>query len=122
MKYRKQADYTADYTFGYGLGNFYGGNMAVAQAIKTKILLFYGEWWENLGEGIPMFQSILGQTNPETIKSSFSMLVEQRILEVPGVESIKNIEVEYDKKNRSISSVIDAVTESGETVNVEVNF
>ena len=121
MKYRRLTT-TGDYTFGSGSNDYLDGNEAIAQAIKTKLLLFYGEWWENLGEGIPMFQSILGQTNPEAIKSSFSMLVEQRILEVPGVESIKNIEVEYDKKNRTISSVIDATTVSGETVNVEVNF
>ena len=86
LKYRRLTS-TGDYSFGSGGNNYASGNEAVAQAIKTKLLLFYGEWWENLGEGIPMFQSVLGQTNPETIKSSLSMLVEQRIMEIEEVDS-----------------------------------
>ena len=101
MKYRKLTS-TGDYSFGSGGNDYADGNEAVAQAIKTKLLLFYGEWWENLGEGIPMFQSVLGQTNPETIKSSLSMLVEQRIVEIQEVDSVKNIEIDYDRKNRTI--------------------
>ena len=121
MKYRKLTS-TGDYSFGSGSKNYADGNEAVAQAIKTKLLLFYGEWWENLGEGMPMFQSVLGQTNPETIKSSLSMLVEQRIMEIQEVDSIKNIEIEYDKRNRTISMEVDVATTSGEIVNVEVSF
>ena len=121
MKYRKLTS-TGDYSFGSGGNDYADGNEAVAQAIKTKLLLFYGEWWENLGEGIPMFQSVLGQTNPETIKSSLSRLVEQRIMEVKEVDSVKNTEIDYDRKNRTISMEVDVATTSGEIVNVEVSF
>ena len=91
MKYRKQETYTDDYTFGYGIGNFYGGNKAVAQAIKTKILLFYGEWWEDLGLGIPMFQSIIGQTNKNNVNIAAQSLLRKRILEVDEVISIVSL-------------------------------
>ena len=121
MKYRKLTS-TGDYSFGSGGNDYADGNEAVAQAIKTKLLLFYGEWWEDFGEGIPMFQSVLGQTNPETIKSSLSMLVEQRIVEVEEVDSVKNIKIDYDRKNRTISMEVDVATTSGEIVNVEVSF
>ena len=121
MKYRKLTS-MGDYSFGSGSKNYADGNEAVAQAIKTKLLLFYGEWWENLGEGMPMFQSVLGQTNPETIKSSLSMLVEQRIMEIQEVDSVKNIEIDYDRKNRTISMEVDVSTTNGEIVNVEVSF
>lgn len=43
MKYRK-LDNTGDYSFGSGLTDFVENKEAIAQAIKTKILLFYGEW------------------------------------------------------------------------------
>ena len=121
MKYRKLTS-TGDYSFGSGSNNYADGNEAVAQAIKTKVLLFYGEWWENLGDGIPMFQSVLGQTNPDTIRSSLSMLVEQRIMEVQEVDSVKNIKIDYDRKNRTISMEVDVATTNGEIVNVEVSF
>lgn len=121
MKYRKLTS-TGDYSFGSVSNNYAVGNEAVAQAIKTKLLLFYGEWWENLGEGIPMFQSVLGQTNPDTIRSSLSVLVEQRIMEVQEVDSVKNIKIDYDRKNRTISMEVDVATTNGEIVNVEVSF
>ena len=121
MKYRK-LDQNGDYTFGAGSYDYISDDEAIGQAIKTKILLFYGEWWENLGEGIPMFQSVLGQTNPDTIKSSLSMLVEQRIMKIQEVDSVKNIEIDYDRKNRTISMEVDVATTSGEIVNVEVSF
>ena len=54
MKYRKQLA-NGDYSFGNNIQDFYTGQEAIAQAIKTKILLFYGEWWEDISQGIPMF-------------------------------------------------------------------
>lgn len=120
MKYRKLVD--NDYYFGAGSNCYVDKDEAVAQAIKTKILLFYGEWWENIGLGIPMFQSVLGQTNPDTIKSSLSMLVEQRTLEIEEVTSLSNIEVDYNRETRTISLIVDVTTVDGESVRTEVSF
>ena len=120
MKYRKQEVYTGDYTFGYGVGNFYGGNEAVAQAIKTKILLFYGEWWENLGLGIPMFQSIIGQTNKNNVNIAAQSLLRKRILEVNEVTSIVSLSATVE--NRVFSCDIVCKTDNDELVTVEVNI
>lgn len=120
MKYRKLVD--NDYYFGASSNCYIDKDEAVAQAIKTKILLFYGEWWENIGLGIPMFQSVLGQTNPDTIKSSLSMLVEQRILEIEEVTSLSNIEVDCNRETRTISLIVDVTTVDGESVRTEVSF
>lgn len=120
MRYRKQEDYTGDFTFGYGYGNFYDGNMAVAQAIKTKILLFYGEWWENLGLGIPMFQSIIGQTNRNTVNIAAQSLLRKRILEVKEVTSI--VELKAEVNGREFYCSIVCKTDNDETVRVEVRI
>lgn len=120
MKYRKQEEYTNDYTFGYGIGNFYGGSKAVAQAIKTKILLFYGEWWENLGMGIPMFQSIIGQTNKNSVNIAAQSLLRKRILEVDEVTSIVSLDASVE--NRIFECSITCKTENDELVNVEVSI
>ena len=118
MKYRKQAEYTGDYTFGYGLGNFYGGGEAVEQAIKTKILLFYGEWWENLGIGIPMFQSIIGQTNRNNVNIAANSLLRKRVLEVDEVTSIVSLEATVE--DRTFHCTITCKTDNDEIVKVEV--
>ena len=120
MRYRKQEEYTNDYTFGYGVGNFYGGNTAVAQAIKTKILLFYGEWWENLGLGIPMFQSIIGQTNRNNVNIAAQSLLRKRILEVEEVTSIVSLTATIE--NRNFSCEVVCKTDNEEIVTVEVKI
>ena len=50
------------------------------------------------------------------------MLVEQRITEIDEVDSVKNIKIDYDRRNRKISMEVDVATTSGEIVNVEVSF
>ena len=120
MRYRKQEVYTDDYTFGYGKGNFYGGNEAVAQAIKTKILLFYGEWWEDLGMGIPMFQSIIGQTNRNTVNIAAQSLLRKRILEVKEVTSI--VSLKADVIDSEFVCDIVCKTDNEEIVKVEVKI
>ena len=121
MKYRRLTE-NGDYSFGAGQNDYIDGDEAIGQAIKTKILLFYQEWWEDLGLGIPMFQSFIGQTNLETVKNSLSMVIEERINEVQGVKSVKNVEVIVDKSSRSISMEIDVVTSSNTEVKVEVSI
>ena len=121
MKYRR-LDENGDYSFGAGSHNYCSGDEAIAQAVKTKILLFYNEWWEDLGIGIPMFQSFIGQTNPETIKVSMSNVIDQRIREISGIKSVKNVDVKIDRETRTMSFEIDIVTYDDSEIIVEVSF
>ena len=116
----RQLTSEGDYSFGSGIKNYISGVSAIAQAIKTKILLFYGEWWEDIGVGIPMFQSIVGQTDPVTIKNSLSMLLQERIQQVSGVSSIDSINISVE--NRTINPQIIVTTSDSETAIVEVTI
>ena len=64
MRYRR-LDSAHDMTFGRGVRDYLedstGNPVAVAQAIKTRLLLFLGEWWESLDDGLPLWQQILGR-------------------------------------------------------------
>ena len=84
MKYRRQ-DENGDYVFGHNKNDYVSGNLAVGYAIKSKILLFYGEWWEDIGIGIPMFQSIMGQGKSSALKNSVQMLLSDRIKEIDEI-------------------------------------
>ena len=121
MKYRK-LDQNGDYAFGAGSYDYISDDEAIGQAIKTKILLFYGEWWEDLGLGIPMFQSFVGQVNPETIKVSLSNVIEQRIENIQGVVSVSNVDVVINKMKRTMELIIDVITSNKTSVTVEVSL
>lgn len=117
MKYRRLTE-DGDYSFGNNKRDFVTDKDAVAQAIKTKILLFYGEWWEDLGIGIPMFQSILGQVKPNIISNSLQLLVAERIKEVRFVKTVDTVSV--DILGRTIRMNLKVTTTGGESVEIEV--
>lgn len=112
MRYRR-LDENGDYCFGNNSLDYIDGNEAIAQAIKTKVMLFYQEWWENISIGIPMFQSIVGKVANQNLNMTATLLLTDRIKEVEGVVSVGNISIEKD--NRSISFEIEVETIFGNT-------
>ena len=58
MKYRK-LDENGDYVFGNNSYDYIEKDEAIAQAIKTKLYLFYGEWWEDISLGLQFIETAL---------------------------------------------------------------
>ena len=119
MKYRK-LDENGDYVFGNNSYDYIEKAEAIAQAIKTKLYLFYGEWWEDISLGLPMFQSILGQVSNNNLRQTVILLCAEQISLVEGVTSVDSISV--DISARKLGLTIDVTTENGTTVNLEVEL
>lgn len=119
MKYRK-LDENGDYVFGNNSHDYIEKDEAIAQAIKTKLYLFYGEWWEDISLGLPMFQSILGQVSNSNLRQTVILLCAEQINLVEGVTSVDSISV--DISARKLGLTIDVTTENGTTVNLEVEL
>lgn len=118
MKYR-QLDENGDYKFGNNELDFITDVEAVAQAIRTKVMLFYQEWWEDISIGIPMFQSIVGRVADTNLKMTSTLLLTRRIREIEQVTSVTNVEVIQGP--RSLSFKIEVDTTYGSTsVEVEI--
>lgn len=83
MRYRALTS-TGDYQFGR-LGGFLVDSPAtVAQAIRTRLALWAGEWFLDADEGTPYLEQILGHGTQATR----DVALKARILETPGVTSI----------------------------------
>lgn len=120
MLYRRQ-DKNGDYILGQGTSQFLTGVDAVAQAILTWIKLLYGEWWENVNEGTPLWQSILGQPGSEDNLNSIDNIIKDRILSVRQdgislVSSIDSYERTYNTNTRSYSFTAIVTTIYSESV------
>ena len=61
----RRLDEDWDYVFGHGKADYLTGREAVGQAVKTRLLLLYGEWWEDLQDGLPLFEKILASPGSE---------------------------------------------------------
>lgn len=108
MKYRK-LDSSGDYTLGLGDSGYYTGADAVTQAIQTKLKMFEGEWWENLSDGLPLFQSILGDRGTASSLSTADLLVQTRIAETPGVNGITAYSSAYSKGKYTASATVSTI-------------
>ena len=130
MKYRKM-DVNGDYVFGLNEQGFLKDNEAVAQAVVTKIKLLKGEWWEDVSEGTPFFQSILGINATLESKIAIDLIIRDRILQVENVETIVTfkseidkieVEVEIDNVSRSYMLYCELETNFGELIKVEIEL
>ncbi len=120
MKYRK-LDSDGDYVFGLNQTGFYKDNEAIAQAILTTLKLLKGEWWEDVEEGTPIFQSILGgKIQPDT-REAVDLVIKERILSVDGVETILDYESNYNTVTREYTLNCDVSTIYGDIEGLSIN-
>lgn len=106
MKYRA-LDENGDMTAGNGDKDFIYSTDAIAQAIRTRLLLLYGEWWEDQEDGLPFFEKIAGQKN----KAIAANLIRRRIATTIGVLSVGNIQINF--KGRVLTFQAEVMTSEG---------
>lgn len=114
MKYRKLAPSGGDYTFGRNAQNFVTGELAVAQAVKTNLLLLQGEWWEDTSKGMPVLQKIVGTGRPDNLKAA-DVIIQSAILAVPGVVKIVSYKGTLNSSNRTYSIACTINTQYGDS-------
>jgi hypothetical protein len=88
---------------------------AVRQAIQTRLALFQGEWWEDLNDGTPMFQEILGQRASQNGLQAMALVLNERIAGTPYVQGVQNVNIVFNAANRSFTYTATALTAFGST-------
>lgn len=120
MRYRRiSSDY--DYVFGNGQYDFLTDTEAFAQAVKTRLRLYRGEWWENLLDGLPLYQEILGSfiTSDED-KDMITQIYLNEIAGIEGFSSFAEVNSDYDGETREYSLSCSVETSYGTTETLEV--
>ncbi|TRY23685.1 hypothetical protein FOI68_20695 [Brevibacillus sp. LEMMJ03] len=106
-----------DYTMGLP---FLSGADAVKQAINTRLKLLMNEWWEQMDDGLPLFQHILGvKGHPDSLRA-VDLLVQERIMGTPHVSRIVDFQSSYD--GRAYSCQCSVETTFGETIPITTTF
>lgn len=111
MRYRKLSS-DDDYTFGASQLNFYRDvPEAVGQSVKTRLLLWLGEWYQDIEEGTAYLEGVLGKYSQSTADST----IQDRVLTTDGMVSIDNYESAVNPDTRSMSVTSDLNTIYGPT-------
>lgn len=89
----------------YQLGSFLKNSPAtVGQAVLTRLLLWYGEWFLDITDGTPWSQDVLG------FNTSYDLEIQSRILETPGVLTITEYTSQISAaRNLSVSCTVNTV-------------
>lgn len=111
----RRLDENFEPTFGQGQQDFISDTEAVAQAIRTRLLLLQGEWWLDTTDGLPLWQQILGTRNNV---QSINILIQDRILGTPQVKSITSMSGNLDHNTRAYSFTATVLTNFSTTITV----
>lgn len=96
---------------------FTGGVEEIAQTVATRLRLYLGEYFRDITDGTPWYQSILGK---EGTLSSKEAAIKNRIIRTEGVVRILEFNTDFDINTRKYSVTADILTTTGETTTVSV--
>ena len=99
----RQLSATGDPLYGQGQANYISDLAAVTQIVKTRLLLFQGEWWAATNDGLPLFQGILGQSASQRNQQQIELLITERILGTPYVISVSDVTISFNQTTRAYS-------------------
>lgn len=111
--YYRCLDESWDYRFGRQRNDYLTNIEAVAQAIKSRLKLLRGEWWEDPTDGLPLWQEILGKRTP---KGAIDRIIQERILGTTNVREISYMSSSYDPNTRAYTFYCVVDTIYGQTV------
>lgn len=118
MKIVRRLSPKHDMTFGNGLADYAERAEAVAQNVKTRLLLLQEEWFLDLSAGVPWLQKIM--TKPARLILANS-IIKRTILKTEGVSGIVSYSTSYDRDTRILNIAATMNTVFGENVDIQVS-
>jgi len=89
------------------------GTDAIAQDVSTRLQTFLGEWYLDERIGMPYFQQILGKKPRLALVRS---IYNDAILSTPGINTVNDLELDYESGTRTLRVAFRADTISGSLV------
>ena len=88
------------------------GTDAIAQAVRSRLAFFRGEWFADKSIGLPFYEAILVK-NPNL--DAVREFIRSEIAATPGIVSVTAIDLRYNG-SRSLAVTFRATTDLGELV------
>lgn len=76
------------------------GKAAIVQHLKIRLRAVKGEWFLDETDGVPYFEEILGQRNPDL--GRIRRIFERVITGTPGVASLDRMELSFTDSTRAL--------------------
>lgn len=107
-----------DMTFGQGLANYARDDEATAQAVKTRLLLLFNEWFLDTDAGVPHLQQIM--VRPSNLPLA-EAIIKRTIIETEGVAELRSFVMTYDRETRRLTIQATVANSYGTVANIKVS-
>ena len=114
----RKRDENGDIYIGHSLVDFLSGDQAIAELLKRRIMLWLGEWFLNVTEGVD-WANILGCRPAQVIYLERQM--RSVILGTQGVESIQSYDQTFDHRTDGASVTASILTENNTTLALTIS-
>ncbi|MHB0973965.1 MAG: hypothetical protein ACYC0P_06960 [Thiobacillus sp.] len=104
-------------TFGQGVANYARDEEATAQAVKTRLLLLFNEWFLDTSAGVPYLQQIM--VKPPNLPLA-EAIMKRTILLTEGVAEIRSFGMTFDRETRRLGIQATVVNIYGTVSNIKV--
>lgn len=91
---------------------FTSGVEEVAQTVKTRLRLYLGEYFRNVNDGTPWWESILGKGGTLSSKEA---IIKNRIVRTEGVVRLVEFNTSFDINTRAYTVTAGILTQYGTT-------
>lgn len=98
----------------------FGAN-AVSAAIRSRLNLQQGEWWEDTTVGSPIVNSIISGRKTANSAPAIAHLITAYIVGTRNVAGIQNVKVSYLPATRSMAYSCLVIASNGNAIPLEVN-
>jgi len=101
--------------------HFVSGLQAIEQAIRFRVLMFFGEWFLNKSIGVPWFEELIGDASKRPgVENRARAALAAAILDVPGVVAILQLNVGVDRSTRKLTATCQVRAAYGDTGIVKI--
>lgn len=89
---------------------FTTGQTEIAQTIATRLKLFKGEYFRDITDGTPWFQSILGKGGTFAQRDAY---IKNRVIQTEGVAQLVQYDADFDQNSRAYPINMQVLTDYG---------
>lgn len=107
-----------DMAFGQGLANYARDDEATAQAVKTRLLLLFNEWFLDTDAGVPHLQKVM--IKPSNLPLA-EALIKRTILQTEGVAELRTFGMTFDRETRRLTIQTTVGNTYGTVANIKVS-
>ncbi len=113
----RKLDQNGDFSFGSNFNDFWKDSAnGVAQIIKTRLMLFTGEWWLDRSEGMPwggfpLAPTVVaqGKVVGAGTQQTRDLAIRIRVLTTPGVVQFRSYSSQLVGRQFSVQGVVDTI-------------